>query len=185
MESTDFKAFSKIPRLSRDCVITEKIDGTNAQIVITDDGQVIAGKRTSYITSQNDNFGFAKWVEDNAEELKKLGVGRHYGEWYGAGIQRRYGLDHRRFTLFHAPKNGEIPSCVHGTVPVLYEGPFDTALIEKVLAGLVVNGSVVVPGFMKPEGIVVYHKASGQRFKKVIEGDEVPKGGINENPRQA
>lgn len=31
-----FKKFDKIPRLNRDCVATEKIDGTNAQIVICD-----------------------------------------------------------------------------------------------------------------------------------------------------
>ena len=36
---TEFQPFPKIPRLSREIVITEKIDGTNAQILITDDGQ--------------------------------------------------------------------------------------------------------------------------------------------------
>jgi hypothetical protein len=30
----EFKEFQKIPRLRRDCVITEKLDGTNAQICI-------------------------------------------------------------------------------------------------------------------------------------------------------
>ena len=31
---TEFKTFGKIPRLFRECVITEKIDGTNACVVI-------------------------------------------------------------------------------------------------------------------------------------------------------
>jgi hypothetical protein len=30
----DFQSFSKIPRLMRECVVTEKIDGSNAQILI-------------------------------------------------------------------------------------------------------------------------------------------------------
>jgi hypothetical protein len=29
---------------------------------------------------------------------------------------------------------------------------------------------------MRPEGIVVFHTASGALFKKTIEGDEKPKG---------
>ena len=33
-----FSQFPKMARLSREIVITEKIDGTNAQVLITDDG---------------------------------------------------------------------------------------------------------------------------------------------------
>lgn len=32
----DFQEFQKISRLSRNCVITEKIDGTNGQVVIVE-----------------------------------------------------------------------------------------------------------------------------------------------------
>jgi len=32
----EFKTFAKIPRLSRECIITEKIDGTNGVIWIPD-----------------------------------------------------------------------------------------------------------------------------------------------------
>jgi len=177
----EFRAFSKIPRLSRECVITEKIDGSNAQILIEADGTIYAGSRNKWIEpGKKDNFGFAAWVKEHEEELKKLGVGRHYGEWYGAGIQRKYGLDHKRFTLFREPKNGIIPSCIHGVVPVLYEGPFCTKVVEDVIIRLVQRGSTAVNGFMKPEGVVVYHKASGQRFKKTVENDEAPKGVNND-----
>jgi len=34
----EFVSFPKIARLSRECVITEKIDGTNASIYIGNDG---------------------------------------------------------------------------------------------------------------------------------------------------
>lgn len=39
----EFKGFPKMARLSRECIITEKIDGTNAQICITEDGQFLSG----------------------------------------------------------------------------------------------------------------------------------------------
>lgn len=51
----DFVKFPSIARYSRDCVITEKIDGTNAQICITEDGQFLTGSRTRWITPENDN----------------------------------------------------------------------------------------------------------------------------------
>src|SRR4051812_35324540 len=99
----EFVEFPKIARLSRECVITEKIDGTNAQIHIakmdyylkaTDaiansfDSYMFAGSRNRYIAPGADNFGFASWVKAHADELWALGEGRHYGEWWGSGIQR-------------------------------------------------------------------------------------------------
>lgn len=42
----EFNGFPKIYRLSRECIITEKIDGTNASILITDDNEIFAGSRT-------------------------------------------------------------------------------------------------------------------------------------------
>lgn len=69
--------------------MTEKIDGTNGQIVITPEGQVFAGSRNRYVEPGNDNYGFAQWVKSNEAALRDLlGPGRHYGEWWGAGIQR-------------------------------------------------------------------------------------------------
>ena len=77
----EFVEFKKIYRVSRPCVITEKIDGTNAQICITEDNQVLAGSRSRWITPESDNFGFARWAAEHQEELLKLGTGTHYGEW--------------------------------------------------------------------------------------------------------
>jgi len=179
MESEqEFESFSKIPRLSRECVVTEKIDGTNAQVYITDDNQVQAGSRNRYIKPGDDNFGFAKWVEENKEELLKLGPGRHFGEWWGQGVGRRYDLKEKRFSLFntHRWSDPDIrPSCCD-VVPVLYQGMFDTLMIEKTLSDLNAMGSQAAPGFMKPEGIVIFHAASGYLFKKTIEKDEKRKG---------
>lgn len=85
IEDPHFEPFPKIARLSREIVVTEKIDGTNAQVFITDDGRVLAGSRTRWLTPESDNFGFAAWVHANQFNLKQLGQGRHYGEWWGAG----------------------------------------------------------------------------------------------------
>ena len=38
---SDFIEFPKMARLTRECIITEKIDGTNAQIAITEDGVML------------------------------------------------------------------------------------------------------------------------------------------------
>ena len=170
----EFRPFPKIARLSKDCTICEKIDGTNGSVWIGEDGEIRAGSRNRFITPENDNHGFALWVKQNAEELKKLGPGVHFGEWWGVKIQRGYDLHERRFSLFKAPKlnlpNTELPSCV-SIVPVLYTGTFDTAAVETCLDILRNQGSMAAPGYMKPEGVVVYHSAAGVMFKKTLEGD--------------
>jgi hypothetical protein len=177
----EFQPFAKIARLSRECVITEKIDGTNAQVYIDEAGEVLAGSRTRWLApgKSTDNFGFAQWVADNKDELLRLGPGRHFGEWWGSGIQRGYGLPkgERRFSLFNVTKwedNKVRPACCC-VVPVLYQGPFTTPDVEVVLGTLQGGGSEAAPGFMDPEGIVIFHTASGQLFKKTIKGDEAPK----------
>ena len=42
----EFREFAKISRLSRECIITEKIDGTNGVIYIGEDGEFLIGSRT-------------------------------------------------------------------------------------------------------------------------------------------
>lgn len=200
----EFLEFPKLPRLTRDCVITEKIDGTNAQILIVDldepgyepDGMFLAqvgnlairpGSRNRYITPEDDNYGFAGWVLRNAEELAQLGPGRHFGEWWGQGIQRKYGLKEKRFSLFNTgrwvprdpgEKQAVPPACCH-IVPVLYRGIFCDGAIQMTLHALNEAGSVASPGYMDPEGIVIFHEASGVSFKKTIRNDESPKSKVN------
>jgi hypothetical protein len=171
----EFRPFQKLPRLSRAMTITEKIDGTNAQVFNAPDGRVLAGSRTRWLVDGADNYGFAAWVKEHEDELRLLGPGQHFGEWWGQGIQRRYGLTEKRFSLFNGDRyEGSLPSCCR-TVPVLYRGEFSTGMIDAVLQGLAVGGSVAAPGFMNPEGIVVFHHASRQLFKKTL-GDDGHKG---------
>lgn len=173
----EFQPFPKLARLSRNIVVTEKIDGSNAQIIISEDGEVGAGSRNRLITPKDDNFGFAAWVQDHRDELLALGPGRHFGEWWGAGIQRRYGLTEKRFSLFNVGRwNDETPppTCCH-VVPVLGRYTFDTSFIGNMMAELKTTGSRAAPGFMDPEGIVIFHTANGALFKKTFEGDDTGK----------
>lgn len=172
-----FQAWNKIARISRDMVITEKLDGTNACIYIGEDGEFGCQSRTRVITPEGDNMGFAKWAYSHKEELQALGPGYHFGEWWGCNIQRNYGLKEKRFSLFNVGRwNTEnIPSCV-SVVPTLYIGMFDTDQIQYILDLLNESGSIAAPGFMKPEGVVVYHTGNGYLFKKTFEKDEKGKG---------
>jgi len=174
----EFPEFDKIARLSRNCVVTEKIDGTNASIFIGDTGEFLVGSRTRWITPDDDNYGFARWAHLHKEELLTLGPGQHFGEWWGNGIQRKYGLAEKRFSLFNTARWTDAavrPACCH-VVPVLYQGIFNTSIIETSLESLAQFGSIAVPGWTKPEGIVIYHEAARVYFKKTIEKDEQPKG---------
>ena len=48
--------------------------------------------------------------------------------------------------------------------------------VKETLKCLEVGGSAAAPGFMKPEGIMIYHHAAGQYFKKTLEKDDEWKG---------
>lgn len=180
-EPTDFVGFPKMARLTRECVVTEKIDGTNAQIYIADDNVMLrAGSRTRWLRpGEADNFGFGRWVEEHREELLTLGPGRHFGEWWGKGIQRGYGLDEKRFSLFNVARwtDDVRPACCH-VVPVLFRGSFDDIglAVEGIFRRFASLGSVAAPGYPRPEGVVIFHVAANLCFKKTIERDESPKG---------
>jgi hypothetical protein len=170
----NFEEFPKLARYSRYAIVTEKIDGTNAQILITDAGELVAGSRSRFITVEADNYGFARWCQENREELLKLGPGRHFGEWWGGGIQRTYGLkgNDKRFSLFNVTRwSGEDRPACCGVVPVLWRGDFGSLNVADVMHSLSIGGSVASPGFMRPEGIVIFHTARGFGFKKTFEKD--------------
>jgi hypothetical protein len=203
MGAIEFQGWPKIPRLNRDMVITEKIDGTNAAIHIRKQEKgtpidpaacvrfydhltdmtydVAAQSRNRIINPSMDNHGFASWVQHHAMELtRRLGEGVHFGEWWGSGIQRGYGLTkgEKRFSLFNVNRylGVSVPDIGLGVVPVLFEGDFNTAFVDNVLHYLAINGSSAARGFMNPEGIVVFHEAARSAFKVTIKNDDKPKG---------
>jgi len=142
-------------------------------LVMAEYVEVRAQSRTRFIYPGDDNFGFAAWVEANkAELIEKLGSGIHYGEWAGPGINSGEGLKEKMFVLFDHwkfPAERPLPTGT-AVVPVLYKGPFDLAKIEEVMADLKENGSKLVPGFLRPEGVVV--QTMGTRLKKVFDPED-------------
>lgn len=175
-----FEAWPKTPRLNKTIHISEKVDGTNGAIIITPDGRVAAQSRNRLITpgKATDNYGFASWAHRNAGVLRDvLGVGRHFGEWAGKGIQRGYDLEERTFFLFNPRWTEEVKE-VDGleVVPQLQVfGSFDSNVIEGTLKDLISHGSYVDGGKTAPEGIIVFHSASKQVYKVLAEHDDIPK----------
>lgn len=183
-EYPEFKKWPSIVRLSSEvCFITEKIDGTNGVIFVPDDSSqpVLAGSRERWVTQadgvalRDDNFGFGRWVQERADALRRLGPGFHYGEFHGAGIQRKYGLPDKRWASFEYWRDDiQIPDvCV---VPILYAGEPVEGIFQQTLDALIAAGSRLYPGFMKPEGIVITYKNMREtRFKKLCENDRIHK----------
>ena len=60
-------------------------------------------------------------------------------------------------------------------VPTLYRGEFDQGFINGCASLLGGVGSYAAPGYMKPEGIIVFHTALNSGFKVTLENDGVPK----------
>lgn len=184
MENTNqfppFAGFPKMARLSKDICVSEKLDGTNAAILITEEGGFFTASRNRWIVPGDDNAGFSKWAHENKEVLLQLGPGHHFGEWWGKGIQRGYGMDKKVFSLFNVtrwgflndvtPEQNPLAGVVR-VVPLLYQGPFNTDKVQAHLDMLEACGSAAAPGFMDPEGVIVYHIAAGIGFKKTLKGD--------------
>lgn len=166
--TVEFKAWPKIPRATGERVtITEKLDGTNACIII-EDGQIVGTQsRKRLIAPSDDNYGFATWVESNREELLGLGEGYHYGEWAGLGIQKNpHNLASKKFFLFNTfrwnANNPNRPKCCE-VVPVLYEGEVKPDIFDKAMAAL---KKLSLEAGYTPEGIVSYYHKT-KRYEKL------------------
>lgn len=87
-----------------------KLHGTNAGIRVysadeTGTCRIKAMKRSGYITPDNDNAGFAKWVEciDHLFDENTLEPGENaiiWGEWVGPGIQKGTSLNNLPYKAF-------------------------------------------------------------------------------------
>jgi|SRR6185436_7882699 len=209
MAELTFEAWPKIPRWANDTVtVTEKIDGTNAAVIILpyqidhepliQDGyaKVYASEddpdakgftfatqsRKRFIKpgKETDNAGFAQWAWDNAIALiQLLGYGKHYGEWWGRGIQRGYDQEGKRFSLFrpwryeHLALTDEVPGL--GVVPTLYTGGWDGLTVSEEIDKLEKQGSKAAPGFMLPEGVIIQSALAQSTYKAFTWDDGRPK----------
>jgi len=166
MEEIEFKAWPKIPRENPFKVtITEKIDGTNACIIIADGKIVGVQSRKRFITPGDDNYGFAKWVAENSAGIITLGDGYHYGEWAGPGIQKNpLCLDQKCFFLFNTfrwnENNPNRPECCD-VVPILFEGILQDDTIPTLLEEMKADS-------LAREGVVVYYHAFRKYTKHTV-----------------
>jgi hypothetical protein len=135
-----------------------------------------AGSRTRWITPEDDNYGFATWAYANKDALiALLGPGRHFGEWYGSGIGPGYGLKEKRFALFNTfrwtpAKDQLLPRM--DVVPILYQGKFTPTIVKETMDKLKAEGSALVPGYKKPEGVVMFFSRTSSYFKQVFEKED-------------
>lgn len=173
------KVYPKIPRKLGYYTITEKLDGTNGLIIIEGD-RFLVGSRHRLISPADDNFGFASWAISNKDELLKLGGGYHYGEWWGAGIGRRYGMAEKVFSLFDTQRPADtLPTCCR-QVPLLWQGGLQDLDVSYWMESLKIGGSVAAPGFMDPEGIVICNVLTQERVKVTF--DSIGKWARPTNP---
>lgn len=168
-----FKGYPKTQRLGKlHFTISEKIDGTNAGIMVPSDpeAELIATSKNGCISVEQDNHGFAKWVKENEVELRKLNPGHHFGEWYGKGINRAYGLDEKRFMLFNAARyeGVDLPSVVEVETVLVKDLCLEhlTGVLESIGKDMPKAGSVHVRGWPRAEGIVI--RDSFGRVLKVV-----------------
>lgn len=153
--------------------------------------RIRAGSRRRWIgLASGDNYGFAEWVRQNAAELCQLGPGLHYGEWFGKGINRAYGLEERRFALFNvgrwfdpredfeggdwAPDAKECPPCctVVPVIGIAQDGSRLSDAVGDATSALCEFGSYAVLDYWRPEGLIVWHEAARQYFKVIFGSDE-------------
>jgi hypothetical protein len=153
-----------------------------AVLVGSDVYRVTAQSRTRlvYPGKGTDNYGFAEWTLSNAARLVDLlGVGLHMGEYWGKGINRGYGLESRRFSLFNTDRYrgvlADIGDVRVGPVPVIYQGMFSDKEIKGALADLAYNGSWAAPGFMDAEGVCVWHSQTRQVLKVTLDNQDCSK----------
>ncbi len=84
-----------------------KLDGTNAAVHALPNG-FAAQSRTRVLTAADDNYGFARWLQDDAIAWARalhenLGRAVVFGEWAGHGIQKRTAIgqiEQRVFAVF-------------------------------------------------------------------------------------
>ena len=168
----EFEAWPKIPRdILGYVIITEKMDGTNACVVI-EDGVIVgiqSRKRMLNVDKTEDNYGFAGYVMQNEEKFLALGEGKHYGEWAGVGIQKNpHELDAKYFYLFDVRRWGDhhVPPEGIRVVKILHQGEYSGAIVDNVMNEL--KDTSVSEGY-KPEGIIVYFPTLNKREKYTFE----------------
>lgn len=153
------KRFASIIQPGEPVIITEKIHGANARYLFSD-GIFYMGSRSNWLKpdaghpwkrAADADSRIREWCERNPGVVL-------YGEIYGPVQSLKYGSKEVRFAAFAALEKGEwwdtgrLFSGEVGTVPVLFRGPYDPALLSLAEEDSSVPGAE--QGHMR-EGIVI------------------------------
>lgn len=198
MSTANYNSFPSIERLENIyCIISEKIDGTNGLIEINETN-VRFGSRNRYISFSDDNAGFANFFKDYEARFKDAAKDittdesyplRIYGEWFGRGIQRGYGLKDKffmPFSFFYGEKliEYQVPNVIAPNI--MYTGKFSMEVVSACMQQLKLNGSGIVKGYKQPEGIVIFFPKYNFRLKETFDGakwkDALPKSEHDKKP---
>lgn len=116
----DFKKYQHVERFGNGevlnielgkCYVFPKIDGTNAQVYLSENGELKAGSRNRELSLEKDNAGFYAAMLENDKikaYLEKHPTHRLYGEWLVPHSLKTYRDDSwRRFYIFDVCLDGE------------------------------------------------------------------------------
>lgn len=138
-----------------------KLHGSNAAIQILRSGEVIPQSRTTVLTPESDNAGFAKWVKNSEDIWKKVAFTHQdivvFGEWCGPGIQKGVAVSqipNRAFAIF-----------------AIYLVSSDTMMVDpesiKALIGDSIPDTYVLP--WATDSIVVDWAASADELSPIVD----------------
>lgn len=195
----EFKKYQHLERFGNDEVegielgklyIFPKLDGTNAQVWLDDEGNIKAGSRNRELTLEKDNAGFYKFVLENEnikKYLEKHPTHRLYGEFLVPHSLKTYREDAwRRFYIFDVCLDKEdgsveyIPYDIYK--PLVEEFGLDyippivtmtNGLYEYFIRTLDNNTFMIQDGKGVGEGIVIknydyYNKYKRQIWAKIV-----------------
>ena len=190
----EFKKYQHIVRLNDtnaegidvgECYIFPKIDGTNSQVWLDDDGNLCAGSRNRKLTIENDNAGFFEAIlkDDRVKRYLDDHPGhRLYGEWLVPHSLKTYRDDAwRKFYVFDVCVDAETLDGVEYIpyeeyAPVLMEYGLDFIDPIKVIVNpsqddlihcLDINDFLIQDGKGVGEGIVIKNYSYKNKFGRV------------------
>ncbi len=178
----EFRSYPEILTLEQtEITVTEKLHGTNGSLHTywddeMKDWNLKVGSRERWITPEDDAMGLATWALSEpyrSQIMERLGPGRHYGEWVGRNIVNGgLPLPEKRFVLFSVLGYVDIPLPDRVDITsLLYRGPWDPAKIEEIMLEMKEKGSFYLPGYMRPEGIVIHIVGTDVRIKHVFNAE--------------
>jgi hypothetical protein len=195
----EFKKYQHVERFGNEEVqgielgkvlVFPKIDGTNSQVWLDDEGTLKAGSRNRELTLEKDNAGFYKFALENEnikKYLEKHPTHRLYGEWLVPHSLKTYRDDAwRKFYIFDVCLDKEndgveyIPYDIYK--PLLDECNLDyippivsltNGDYEKFIKSLEQNTFMIKDGQGNGEGIVIknydfYNKYKRQTWAKIV-----------------